>query len=92
MADSDQLENNMKQKLIQKLDTDLSYKIMQIGEVIFQIEKEYLPTIIDEELKQKIVTASKLLKEISEQMEDHHAERMLNWHKHIRRKTQQGFI
>ena len=91
-----QLENKMKQKIeqtqIQKLDTELSYKIMQIGQAVLQVEEEYLPFIKDDELKQKIKTASKLLKEIAEQMEDYHAERMINWHKYIRRKTQQGFI
>lgn len=84
----------MKQKIeqVQKMSPELSYKIMQIGETLLQIEAEYLQVIEDEELKQKIKTASNLLREIAEQMEDHHAERMLNWKKHIRIMTQQGFI
>jgi len=77
---------------VQKLTPELSYKIMQIGEAILQIEEEYLNVIEDKELKQKIKTASKLLKEIAEQMQDHHAERMLNWKKHVRLMSQQGFI
>jgi len=79
-------------KQVQKLAPELSYKIMQIGEAVLQIEEEYLHVIEDEELKQKIKTASKLLMEITEQMQEHHAERMLNWKKHIKAMAQQGFI
>ena len=84
----------MKTKLQQeqKLTPELSYKIMQIGETLFQIEEDYFHLIEDEELKNKIKNAIILLKEISEQMEDHHAERMLNWRKYITKMAQMGFI
>lgn len=86
------MKQQIELKQVQKLSTDLSYKIMQIGEAILEIEEDYLDHFKDEVLKEKIRTASKLLREISAQMEDRHAERMLNWRKRVSRMTQQGFI
>ena len=86
----------MKQKIelkqVQKMTPEISYKIMQIGETFFQIEEECFHLINDEELKQKIKNAGALLRDIAEQMEDHHAERMLNWKVYIKKSAQQGFM
>lgn len=86
------MKQQQEQKQVQMMTTELSYKVMQIGEAILEIEEDYIDQFQDEELKEKIRNAAKLLKEISEQMVDIHAERMLNWRKYTRRMTAQGFI
>ncbi len=85
-------EQKQEQKQVQTMTTELSYKVMQIGEAVLEIEQDYIDLFEDEELKEKIHNAAKLLKEISEQMVDIHAERMLNWQKYKRRMVQQGFL
>lgn len=79
-------------KQTQKLSTELSYKIMQIGEAVLEIEEDYIDLFQDDELRQKIHNAAKLLKEISDQMVDIHVERMLNWRQYVRKMTQRGFM
>lgn len=86
------MKQSMEQKMTQKLSTELSYKVMQIGEAVLQIEEEYIDVIPNEDLKNKIHLASKLLKEIADQMVDIHAERMLNWKKYVRQMTSRGFL
>ena len=86
------MKQKIESKQVQRMTPEISYKIMQIGETLLQVEEEYLHIIDDEELKQKIKNAGALLKDIAEQMEDHHAERMLNWKAYIKKSAQQGFM
>jgi hypothetical protein len=80
------------QKLQQKLAPELSFKIMQIGETILQLEEDYLNLFEDEELKAKIKKAADLIREIAEDMQDMHAQRLKEWRKYVRRSTGMGFL
>ena len=86
------MKQSQEQKQVQTITTELSYKIMQIGEAILEIEEDYIHLFEDEQLKEKIHNAAELLKEISEEMVPMHSERMLNWRKYVRDMTRKGFI
>lgn len=83
----------MKQQIEQqqKMSTELSYKMMQLGELIFQIEDEYMH-VFGRDTREKVKHAANLIREISEEMEDRHVERMNSFRERVRINTQQGFL
>lgn len=78
------------QKQAQIMSPELSYKVMQIGELFLQIEKENLD-LFDENMQARIKHVATLVKSLTNEMLDHHADRMLNWHKYVLKKCQMGF-
>ena len=88
------MNQEMRINQTQKMSPELSYKIMQMGELIFELEEEYMHTF-SRRVQEKVKQVSQLLRELSEEMEDRHSERMLNWkkfRKDVLKKTQQGFM
>lgn len=72
------LFQTQKQKLEQKLSAELSFKIMQIGQLIFELKSDYLH-LLDEDTRVKLLQANELIEELAQRMSGSTAERMYLW-------------
>lgn len=67
-----------KQKLDIKLSAELSFRIMQIGQLIFELKTDYIQ-FFDEDTRVKLLQVNEIVEELAQQMTGSTAERMYLW-------------
>jgi hypothetical protein len=67
-----------KQKLDIKLSAELSFKIMQIGQLVFELKTDYIQ-FFDEDTRVKLLQVNEIIEELAQQMTGSTAERMYLW-------------
>jgi hypothetical protein len=72
------LFQTQKQKMEMKLSAELSFKIMQIGQLIFELKTDYIQ-YFDEDTRIKLLQVNEIVKELAQQMTGSTAERMYLW-------------
>lgn len=76
----------------QTISPELSYKIMQIGEVVLEIEEDYMHCF-GRETQEKIKHVVQLIREIAEtEMVQMHADRLKKHWEYALKMCQQGFL
>ncbi|MDM8001736.1 MAG: hypothetical protein QUS66_02335 [Bacteroidota bacterium] len=61
-----------------KLSAELSFKIMQIGQLIFELETDYIQ-FFDEDTRLKLLQVNQIIEELAQQLSGSTAERMYLW-------------
>jgi hypothetical protein len=72
------LFQTQKQKIDQKLSAELSFKIMQIGQLMFELKTDYIE-FFDDDTKVKLLQVNQIIEELAGQMSGSTAERMYLW-------------
>jgi len=67
-----------KQKMDTKLSAELSFKLMQIGQLVFELKTDYIQ-YFDEDTKLKLLQVNELIEELAQHMTGSTAERMYLW-------------
>jgi hypothetical protein len=61
-----------------KLSAELSFKIMQVGQLIFELKTDYIQ-FFDEDTRVKLLQVNEIVEELAQQMTGSTAERMYLW-------------
>ncbi len=72
------LFQTQKQKMEAKLSAELSFKIMQIGQLILELKTDYIQ-YFDENTKLKLLQVNEIIEELAQRMTGSTAERMYLW-------------
>jgi len=72
------LFQKQQQKMEQKLSAELSFKIMQIGQLIFELKTDYIQ-FFDEDTRLKLLQVNEIIEELAQRMTGSTAERMYLW-------------
>jgi hypothetical protein len=72
------LFQTQKQKMDIKLSSELSFKIMQIGQLVFELKTDYIQ-FFDEDTRVKLLQVNEIVEELAQQMTGSTAERMYLW-------------
>jgi hypothetical protein len=72
------LFQTQKQKMETKLSAELSFKIMQIGQLILELKTDYIQ-YFDENTKLKLLQVNEIIEELAQRMTGSTAERMYLW-------------
>jgi len=72
------LFQTQKQKMEMKLSAELSFKIMQIGQLILELKTDYIQ-YFDESTKLKLLQVNEIIEELAQRMTGSTAERMYLW-------------
>ena len=72
------LFQSQKQKLEQKLSAEMSFKIMQVGQLILELKTDYIQ-YFDEDTRLKLLQVNEIIEELAQQMTGSTAERMFLW-------------
>jgi hypothetical protein len=72
------LFQTQKQKMEMKLSAELSFKIMQVGQLIFELKTDYIQ-FFDEDTRVKLLQVNEIVEELAQQMTGSTAERMYLW-------------
>ncbi|OHD63029.1 MAG: hypothetical protein A2176_09415 [Spirochaetes bacterium RBG_13_51_14] len=72
------LFQKQQQKMEMKLSAELSFKIMQIGQLIFELKTDYIQ-YLDEDTRLKLLQANEIIDELAQRMTGSTAERMYLW-------------
>jgi hypothetical protein len=69
---------SQKQKMEQKLTAEMSFKIMQIGQLVLELKTDYLH-LLDEDTRLKLLQVNEIIEELAQGMTGSTAERMYLW-------------
>lgn len=72
------LFQSQKQKMEMKLSAELSFKIMQVGQLVFELKTDYIQ-FFDEDTRIKLLQVNEIIDELAQQMSGSTAERMYLW-------------
>jgi hypothetical protein len=72
------LFQSQKQKMEQKLSAEMSFKIMQVGQLIFELKTDYIQ-FFDGDTRLKLLQVNEIIEELAQQMTGSTAERMFLW-------------
>jgi hypothetical protein len=72
------LFQSQKQKMEQKLSAEMSFKIMQVGQLVFELKTDYIQ-FFDEDTRLKLLQVNEILEELAQSMTGSTAERMYLW-------------
>ncbi len=72
------LFQSQKQKMEQKLSAEMSFKIMQVGQLVFELKTDYIQ-FFDEDTRLKLLQVNEIIDELAQQMTGSTAERMYLW-------------
>lgn len=72
------LFQSQKQKMEMKLSAELSFKIMQVGQLVFELKTDYIQ-FFDEDTRVKLLQVNEIIDELAQQMTGSTAERMYLW-------------
>jgi len=72
------LFQSQKQKMEMKLSAELSFKIMQVGQLVFELKTDYIQ-YFDEDTRVKLLQVNEIIDELAQQMTGSTAERMYLW-------------
>jgi hypothetical protein len=72
------LFQSQKQKMEMKLSAELSFKIMQVGQLVFELKTDYIQ-FFDEDTRVKLLQVNEIIEELAQQMTGSTAERMYLW-------------
>ena len=67
-----------KQKIDQKISAELSFKIMQIGQLILELKTDYIE-LLDNDTKVKLLQVNEIIEDLAQKMTGSTAERMYLW-------------
>jgi hypothetical protein len=84
------MKQSTKTKIKQTISPELSFKLMQIGQLVLELEEEYMH-LFGRETQDKIKTVADTLKELADEMDGSTGERMLKWKEEVRKRTAMGF-
>lgn len=72
------LFQTQKEKMEMKLSAELSFKIMQIGQLILELKTDYIQ-YFDNDTRLKLLQINEIIEELAQQMTGSTAERMYLW-------------
>jgi len=72
------LFQSQKQKMEMKLSAELSFKIMQVGQLVFELKTDYIQ-FFDEDTRVKLLQVNEIIEELAQQITGSTAERMYLW-------------
>lgn len=72
------LFQSQKQKMEQKLSAEMSFKIMQVGQLIFELKTDYIQ-YLDDDTRLKLLQVNEIIEELAQRMTGSTAERMYLW-------------
>jgi hypothetical protein len=72
------LFQTQKQKMEIKLSAELSFKIMQVGQLVFELKTDYIQ-YFDEDTRLKLLQVNEIVEELAQEMTGSTAERMYLW-------------
>ncbi len=72
------LFQTQKEKMEIKLSAELSFKIMQIGQLILELKTDYIQ-FFDDDTRLKLLQVNEMIEELAQQMTGSTAERMYLW-------------
>ncbi|OHD71465.1 MAG: hypothetical protein A2W19_02715 [Spirochaetes bacterium RBG_16_49_21] len=72
------LFQTQKQKMDMKLSAELSFRLMQIGQLIFELKTDYIQ-YFDEATRLKLLQVNEIIEELAQHMTGSTAERMYLW-------------
>lgn len=72
------LFQSQKQKMEQKLSAEMSFKIMQVGQLVFELKTDYIQ-FFDDDTRLKLLQVNEILEELAQRMTGSTAERMYLW-------------
>ncbi|TFH40559.1 MAG: hypothetical protein E4G96_07265 [Chrysiogenales bacterium] len=72
------LFQSQKQKMETKLSAELSFKLMQVGQLIFELKTDYIQ-FFDEDTRLKLLQVNEIVEELAQEMTGSTAERMYLW-------------
>ncbi len=67
-----------KQKMEAKLSAELSFKLMQVGQLVFELKTDYIE-FFDEDTRLKLLQVNQIIEELAQEMTGSTAERMYLW-------------
>jgi hypothetical protein len=72
------LFQTQKEKMEMKLSAELSFKIMQVGQLILELKTDYIQ-FFDDDTRLKLLQVNEIIEELAQQMTGSTAERMYLW-------------
>lgn len=72
------LFQKQQEKMEIKLSAELSFKVMQIGQLIFELKTDYIQ-FFDEDTRLKLLQVNQIIEELAQQLSGSTAERMYLW-------------
>ncbi len=72
------LFQSQKQKMEMKLSAELSFKIMQVGQLVLELKTDYIQ-FFDDDTRMKLLQVNEIIEELAQQMTGSTAERMYLW-------------
>ncbi len=72
------LFQSQKPKMEQKLSAELSFKIMQVGQLVFELKTDYIH-LLDDDTRLKLLQVNEIVEELAQRMTGSTAERMYLW-------------
>lgn len=85
------MKQKLKLNLKQTISPELSFKLMKIGQLVLELEEEYMH-IFGRETQERLKSISTMLKELAEEMDGSTGDRMLKWKEEVRKNTAMGFF
>lgn len=85
------MKQTIKTEMKQTISPELSFKIMQIGQLVLELEEEYMHCF-GRETQHKIKAIADMLKDLAGEMDGSTGERMLKWKEEVKKRTAMGFI
>ena len=87
------MDQLMKQKPVQKMtiSPQLSFKLMHIGQLVLELEEEYLHCF-GRDTQQRVRQIAGMLRELAGEMDGSTGERMLKWKEEVKKRTAMGFF
>jgi len=85
------MKQNAAQELKQTISPELSFKLMQIGQLILELEEEYMH-VFGRETQDRLKRMAVMLRELAGEMDGSTGERMLKWKEEVRKNTAMGFL
>jgi hypothetical protein len=72
------LFQTQKQKMEQKLSAEMSFKIMQVGQLVLELKTDYIQ-YFDDDTRLKLLQVNEIIEELAQSMSGSTAERMFLW-------------
>lgn len=85
------MKQNASQELKQTISPELSFKLMQIGQLILELEEEYMQ-VFGRETQERLKKIAEMLRDLATEMDGSTGERMLKWKEEVRKNTAMGFF
>ncbi len=85
------MKQDTNQEMKQTISPELSFKLMQIGQLVLELEETYIHTF-GRETQERLKMIALMLRDLAKEMDGSTGERMLKWKEEVRKNTAMGFF